>query len=418
MEQFVCSHCGHHFSTAPQETIICPSCFWSTSVKPEISGNSSAPPVTAIVDEKPERAKVWVWAGGAFFVVLLLGASFFGLRHLQKQDAIIRTIESENAKVIATEAPELALLPPEREILNQAVSLETEAPLTESEKEILARRVPLRSRLVQGLATPPWNEKEFETFLKTQESQYRLPFGWSYRRKLVQLFGQHYLPAAAAFEAKDFLKARDGWIRTLAFPLYQGNIQKHRGVVLTMLRPYINDTLARIGAINAMLTEKDSLGAEEKIRSSYEAFFNFLQAQSWEEANAKLLEIEKDLESVGKFQGGVAPPPLPPEISLIDADVREVLLAQIAPAQPGVRDWETLKQDLDAKEKVIFSHLPSSLEAVRQQYNEALTLIKNGNWRRARDLLQKIDFPESLAQDARAKVEIINKSLEKESKTG
>jgi hypothetical protein len=414
MEQFVCTHCGHRFESPSQETLVCPNCFWSTSVKRQAGEVRIGDPPVAAPAASSSSPRTWFWIGVLLSALLLLGVSVFAFRHLQKQDEILRTIETENAKVIAREAPELALLPEEREIINRSIPLGPAVPLAEAEKKILANRLPLRSRLIQGLATPPWDEKQFNTFLKAEEAQYRVPLPRSYRRKLTELFQQHYLPGAAAFEAKDFLTARDEWIRSLAFPVYRNDVQKHRGVVLTMLSPFVNDTLARIGTMNAMLTEKDVYEAEEKIRLAYDALHDLLQKESWEEASAKLLEIEKGLAGMGKPKQAVRPPPLPQEISLIDPDIREVLLAQMAPAQPGVQDWETFRQDLWAKEKVIRSRVPSTLEAIREQYEQALTLIKNGDWKQARSLLQKIEFPEVLAEDARAKVRILNKSLEGE----
>ena len=421
MERFVCTHCGHHFESTPKETLVCPNCFWSTSIKKEGDEvSSSRPPreTGAAVSTSKGPPRLWFWAGGFLFVLLLIGISLFALRQLKKQDDILRKIKTKNAEVIASEAPELALLPEEQEILNRSIAVESNSELTESEKTLLANRIPLRSKSLQGLATPPWNEKEFEVFLRSQEIQYRIPLGWSYRRKLVKLFRQYYLSAASAFEAKSYLKARDEWIRSLMFPIYQGDIQKHRGVVLTMLRSYINDTLSKIGTMNVMLTGKDTYATEEKIRSSYEALYDLLQKKSWEEANANLLEIEKELEGVGKPQRAVSPPPLPQEISLIDSDIREVLMAQVAPAETSARDWESLRQDLTAKEKVVQSRSPGTLEAIRRQYGEAFVLIKNGNWREAKELLQKIDFPEVLAEDAKAKIKILDKLLEKPAKTG
>ncbi len=420
MGRYICTHCGHRFESAPQDTMICPNCFWSTSVKSEEARTTSPTPQVSEPQVISGPSKLWFWTGGGASALTLLGVSVFIARNLQKQKEVIRTIESENAKVIASQAPELALLPVEREILDREVPLQPNIDLTESEKGILARQVPLHSRMIEGLASPPWNEKQFDAFIKAQEMQYRIPLGWSYRRKLVQLFRQHYVAATAAFEAKNFLQARDEWIRSLTFPIYQNDIKKHRGVVLTMLRPLVNDTLSKIGAMNARLTEKDSFGPEEKIRSDYQAFYNLLQAHSWEEANAKLLELQKELEKAGTAQTTVSPPPLPKETALIDSDIRDVLLTQVAPVQPGVRDWESLRGDFQEKEKIIKSRLPSTLEAVRKQYEDALTLIKAGNWREAKELLQRIDFPDALAEDAKAKIKILDKaaaSLDSQRKT-
>lgn len=418
MEQFLCTHCGHRFEAKTREDVVCPKCYWSTSVKREESGEprGSKPEVQKIAVETPpltapNSSRIWFWGGVLVSLALLVGIPTFAFRHLRKQDEIVKKIESENAKVIASKAPELSLLPEEQETLERAIPLDFTEELSESEQGILSYRVPLRSRLIQGLPTPPWDEKQFAEFLKAQEAQYRLPFEWSYRRKLTQLFRDHYISAARAFEAKDYLKARDEWIRSLTFPVYQGDLQKHRGVVLTMLQPYINDTLSKIGMMNSMLTEKDVYGMEEKIRSGYESLHELLGKRSWEEASAQLLELEKALAEPGLLQSPASLPPFPREIGLVDAHIQEVLFAQAAPAQPAERDWQALGGDLAAKEKAIRGRLVTDREAVRKQYEEALAFIKNGEWRAAKELLAKIDFPIELVEDSRSKIKILSKLL-------
>ena len=122
------------------------------------------------METSSEPSRTWVRAGAGVFFLLILGIAGFALRHLQKQSEVIRTIETKNAQVIAAEAPELALSPEDREVLERTLPVEPTASLTPSEKETLDRRVPLRSRLIQGLATPPWDEKQFQAFLKTEET--------------------------------------------------------------------------------------------------------------------------------------------------------------------------------------------------------------------------------------------------------
>lgn len=419
MEHFTCTHCGHHFETEPSETLICPHCFWSTSVKKteEVSGAAPSPEKSALSASIPSSRspRLLFWAGGGFLGLLLVGVSIFAVHHLEKQDKILKSIEVKNSQIIASEAPELALPPREQKILSRKISLNPERELSDSEREILNRRIPFRTRLAQGLSTPPWSEEQFEAFLKGEESHYKIPLEWSYRRKLKKLFKEHYLPAAQAFEAKDFLKARDEWIRSLAFPVYRNDAQRHRGVILTMLHPYVNDTLSKIGMMNVLLTQKDQYGKELKIQESYDALLDLAQKHSWEEANAKVLEIENDLKEIEQAPPSVSPPPLPKEIPLIDSDIREVLLAQAAPAQAGSRDWEALREDVAVKAKVLQSRIPGTLGVLQKQYEEARAFIENQNWREAKALLEKIDFPEELADDARAKIKILNRWLEKDS---
>lgn len=414
MEKFLCSHCGHHFQSESRENLVCPSCFWSTSVEKEENVASRVQAEEPVSTFSRSQPRVFLWTVGVLFALVLVGISLFVIRHVQKQNEILQKIKSKNARAIASQAPELALLPQEREILTRKVALEPAGEITPSEKEILARRAALRSRMMLGLPTPPWSESQFEEFLKSEEAHYRVPLERSYRRKLKRIFKEHYLPAAQAFEAKDFLKSRDEWIRSLGFPVYHEDIQKHRGVVLTMLRAYVNDVLSKIGMMNALLTEKDLFAAEEKTLSAYGNFYELLQKGAWEEANAALLGLQKTLQEVENLQRPVQAPALPQEVVLVDPDIREVLLSQTSARDQGIRDWADLRQDLQAKEKVIQSRLPATLEALQKEYEEILSLIENQNWQEAKGRLEKIDFPEALREDARAKIGVLNKLLEKD----
>ena len=426
MEKFVCTHCGHHFEKDSRETVICPNCSWSTSVKKEAGQKDQvvSPTPTAPIEDTMDQSskKPWLWLSWILFVILLIGVSFFAIQQLKKQEDLLKKIKSKNAEVIATQAPELGLSEEEREILNRRVSVSPDRPLSEEEKSILAPRVTLHSRLPQGVAIPPLDQRHFEAFLKEIELQYKIPLDRSYRKKLVKLFQVHYLPAAQAFEAKNYLKARDEWIRSLIFPIYRNNIEKHHGVMLTMLRSYINDTLSKIGAMNASLAGEALYGGEQKIHSGYQTLGELIERGSWEEANALLLELSKLLEELEKAPQPTSPPALPKEIASVDPDIRDVLLAQVNPVESSVPDVANLRQDLAAKEKVIQSRLPEAVEVILKQYEEALGHIQSGNWAAAKEILQKIDFPAELAQDALKKLEILDKltspSLDSEKDSG
>jgi hypothetical protein len=409
MKRFICTHCGHHFEAKPAETVICPNCYWSTSVKKEGEEKLAQTEEKPLPESAPEPERSWFGVGVFLAVALLAGVSFLVFRHLQKQDELLETIQSKNARVIATQAPELTLSPEEKEILGRKISLRPDRELTPIEKEILSLRFPFRSRGPLGIPTPPWSEKEFETFLKGEEAHYKIPLEWSYERKLKRLFKAHYLAGTAAFETKNYLQARDEWIRALTFPVYRNDVKKHRGVVLTMLRPYVNDTLSKIGAMNASLVGQELYATEEKISQAYLVLSDLLQKKSWEEASAQLLEIQKQVETVEKLPKAAAPPALPKEVALIDAGIREVLLTQVVPAEPTLPDWDTLRGDLQGKERVIQGRLPSTLEAIQKGYDEALLLIESKHWKEAKSRLETIEFPPELAEDARAKITILNK---------
>lgn len=428
MEKFVCNHCGHKFEHEPAENLACPKCYWSTSVRPEKNlfengsgGDTSSPipfrtapqNIEPLVPLEPRNfGPILRWAGGILFVLLFMAIISFAWRHLRKQDEIIKKIETKNAEEIATRAPEMMLTPDKQEILNRVVTFDPQRPLSGKEKELLGPRFIFRSRGARGIPTTPWTEKEFETFLKTQQAHYKITLGWSYERKLREIFKTHSVAATHAFEAKDYLKARDEWIRSLAFPIYQDNVPRHRGVVLTMLRPYINDTLAKIGAMNTSLMGSDLAGFESKIKSDYDHLTSLLKEESWDEANAKILELKIKLQEAGKQVQPSTPPALPPDISKVDTDIREVLLLQVAPAHVSAPDWDTLQQDLAAKERLIQSRLPGAVDEALSNYQAAQLFIKNKSWEQAREELRKIDVPEEWAQDAREKIAVLDQLMQ------
>ncbi len=427
MEKFVCSHCGNRFEHEPAESLACPKCFWSTSVKPENEERhteGAAGPMTAAPVPQPSvfepplaletrnSGGLLRWAGGIVFALFFIGIIIFALGHVKKQDEILRKIETKNAREIATQAPELTLTPGRQEILNRVVSADPKRPVSEKEKEVLSPRFFFRSRAARGIPTTPWTEKEFDEFLKTQQANYRVPLGWSYERKLKEIFKTYSLAGARAFEAKDYLKARDEWIRSLAFPVYQNDVPRHRGVVLTMLRPYINDTLAKIGAMNTTIVGTGLADFETKIKSDYDHLIELLKKESWEEANAKVLELKSKLQGADKLPKTANPPALPQEISKVDSDIRDVLSSQVAPAQASAPDWESLGGDLAEKEKVIQSRIPGAMDQASRSYEAAQLFIKNKNWEQAKEELGKIEWPEELAQDAREKIKVLDQLLQ------
>ena len=92
-ERFVCSHCGHHFDAPPQETIVCPNCFWSTSVKkeeapvtPEPAPARQTPKVRVSFPFDP--SKIRFVAGTAFFVLFLAGIFSLPAKALTKSNKL------------------------------------------------------------------------------------------------------------------------------------------------------------------------------------------------------------------------------------------------------------------------------------------------------------------------------------------
>jgi hypothetical protein len=215
-----------------------------------------------------------------------------------------------------------------------------------------------------------------------------------------------------AFLAGDLMKARDLWVASLAFPLYSQDVRKHRGVALTMLRPLINDTLSKIGALNEMIVEQNFRTREEAITAGYAQFREKLNARAWAEAIDIAGKAEKDMDELDKLAAQESAAPDYTNTAGVDQDILATLVDIRTPSRPAVADMRALRADIDAKKQLAESFLPERVQEQAAAYDKALSLIASKNWKEAREQLEQIRFPLPLAQDAQAKIQVIEK-LEK-----
>ena len=106
----------------------------------------------------------------------------------------------------------------------------------------------------------------------------------------------------------DLLATRDLFIESLLFPPYSTNVQKHRGVALTMLKAFITDTLSKIGALNQMVADQNRRQQGKEIEAEYGSLFALIQEGRWEEAILKLDQLSACCDSDARVLRRSGPP--------------------------------------------------------------------------------------------------------------
>ena len=235
-----------------------------------------------------------------------------------------------------------------------------------------------------------------------------IQLGWSYVKGVIKVFEQNY-PAAISFAEKgDYLKARNSLIDALMIPVYRNNKQLHRAVALVILRPYLNDVIGKIAMINQYLTAQQYSGEVKSIFDSYQALFPVLELQEWDKALetvTKLNERTKALENQPKQQEVQ----YPGSFGKLDQEIQQAILNEAAPKPEGAINLKALLVDLDLKEKIIRANTQQELTKIQKQYDQAVKLLEADEWEEARNSLAAIQFPPELAEDAKVKMEQIDK---------
>jgi len=429
---YACTHCGHRFESELTDGLECPKCFWSTSVKP--AGESTDPLERLRQTSVPKSLNVFAKIQTLLpkIIVVLIGvllviaALVFGPRLVSKMGGPASFI-SEKIKRPASQkkTPAIKLrggqgtaeVPPawelsekDREILKRRLPEASERALTSEEKKILENQAAFKTGLVEKLPSQIWTLEQFNQMLDEQEKAYRVPLPGSYRKKLEKHFKATYQLSQVPFENSRLLEARDYWVKGLAFPRYSEDLRKHRGVALTMLRPFISDTLAKISVANHQLVERDVREQEKQMNDSYQSIAALVQAASWEQALIRLKLVRRQIE---QFQSPQAEqrraPAYPPEAGQVDEDIRQTLVHLLDIPAPAIADLSSLYEDLDAKTNIIRSMLPEFIQKNQERYADALKLIEQEQWQVAKEKLKEIESPSPLAADAAEKIKILEK---------
>lgn len=416
--KYVCTHCGRKFEENEKEIVECPGCYWSTSVK---KADDSEP--VASQPSAPSTAK----SKGAPFsfpqfnpkpiLIALTGivivAGFFWISPRIKNLLPAKSTKP-SVEIPKPSGPAVSfwdqLSPEEKAALEKRVQPNTDRTPSEEEKKILEYRAPFKTGFVEQLPSQVWTIEGFRELIAEQEAFYKVPLSRSYKGKLDEGFKKNYVPGGDAFNAGNLLDARNYWIASLSFPIYGNDLQKHRGVALTMLRPFIADTLSKIGALNNALLEKQIRDQEKRVSDAYQSLFAILESSSWSDAVSKINEIRSLIAPIENQQSvNQMAPPYPPILDKVDDGIRATLIDLLNAPSPATADFGPLKSDLDAKEKVVQSFLAMTLEEQQMIYDRALDLIRQQSFKEAAEELQKIQFPIELRQDAEEKIKILKK---------
>ncbi|MBI3307226.1 MAG: zinc ribbon domain-containing protein [Candidatus Omnitrophica bacterium] len=416
--RYVCTHCQHRFEAEEKENLDCPNCLWSTSVKKEEdmkAGDESL--------KSESFGKIFplasLWPRLRFFLIIAAGLAllvFFVFSGVFKKsaDKAVEIKPDSDKKEGAEQAPVLpglsSLSEEEKALLYGRVEISANRPVSEEEKKILEQRVSIETGLIEKLPSQAWTLENFKQVIAEQEKFYKITLPNSYKKKLEEVFRTHYLAAAEAFKAGELLKARDLWVESLALPIYGNDVAKHRGVVLTMLRVFINDTLSKIGAVNGTLVEKDIREKEEGLSRAYQELGEILKKQAWPAAFAKVQEVGKMMEGLSRPELlRSSAPPYPAAIRDADQGIQSTLFNILTPPTPSVVDLTPIEKDILAKKQVIQGFLPENLAPVQKVYEEALQLIRDKRWNEAAEKLKEISYPPALAKDAQEKIKILQK---------
>lgn len=434
--RYYCTNCAHAFESEQTEALVCPKCFWTSSVVREDSHQETR---EQSVSREPGKAAVvghgFLIALGALkplFVCALIAALAAGGYWIYKNGGLDRVrswmpvkeqgprseassskpaLDSKKsaAQPADTASEPAALSAADNAVLARKIELDPQRELSSMEYEILGRRAALRTGLVEKLPGPVWSLERFKKMLEEQQNTYQVPLPRSYRDKLSDLFEAHYVTGGQLFTEGRLLEARNSWVESLAFPVYANDIEKHRGVVLTMLRPFINDTLSKIGAINGMLVEGPVRELETRLNDAYGKFFDLLEQKKWDaayEAAEGLLNMTREFDKIAVQTPKV--PPYPPQAK-IDRDIGKALFDLLEASRPAVADVSALERDVRMKKQVVETLLPARFEESLEAYRSGFTAMDRGDWEAAADFFNKVEAPAILKRDSEEKVRILQK---------
>lgn len=434
--RYVCTHCGRHFEAEEKEILECPGCFWSTSVKKEEDWVEAKQEASAgAVSKKPKMTfripgrlllvpLLLILAGTALFVFL---PKFKGLLEKKPQAAAaVKTPPAEkkptspvtnfllkmgkNQKPVAQppSSPLDLLTEEEKKSLHHRFQLPADRPPDEDEKKVLEARAAFRTGFSEKIPSQTWTLEGYQQMIAQQEKLYKVPLPRSYKKKLDELFNAKYVPASEAFKSGDLLKARDLWVESLAFPRYSENIQRHRGVALTMLRPFIADTLSKIGSINSSSVERLTREKEQAISGAYAQLADLMTKKSWQAVLDQIAVLRKLLDAFAQPSEGQASA-YPPGVSQVDEDIQATLFGLLKVPAPPVSDLEPIRRDILLKEKMIRTFLPEGMQAIQVRHDEAIEAIGQSRWQEASAKLREIDTPPAYFKDAQEKLRILKK---------
>lgn len=432
MIQYRCHHCETVFEAEEREGIECPRCFWSSSVTRDEGEAPKGGAGTGKGLEKKgsqtPRTPPWVPALIAgFFVVMTLAvlvlAGIFAVRFktkLGKDPSGIRLSPEPAADKNLSSKKEppstdssiagLTLKPEEEAVLSRRLEISEARPLSEEERKILEKRASFSTGFQESIPSKVWTEEEFKKLLEDQQRLYGVPLPWSYKRKLQAVFKDKYLAGETAFQAGDLLRARDLWVESLAYPIYGNDLRLHRGVVLTILRPFIADTLSKIGSIHTGMAGKQISEKERAVAEGYQKLCGVLGKQDWEGALKEMEQLDRDLDALENPQLLVGEtPPYPASVRQVDEGIQATLMELLQVPAPSVSSLNELRADLQQKKSLAESFQGGRVREMQAKYAEAMDALQRREFAVAEKLLGEVDFPLALYEDAQAKIKVLRR---------
>lgn len=430
--RFVCSHCGKSFELDTPAAKECPFCYWSSTVKREdesISGKKKgqaaskfSQPVRDSGAERDASGRDLGYLFRTVFIIAVLAgvaaAGSWGYKKLvasssQKREPF--TIKFQKTEKHFLKSPAVisgvaALSPEEKEALYKEITLPAERVPDASEQEVLGRAVRLETGWVEKVPSANWTLEQYTRMIEDQERFYKMPFPRSYKKKLQDLFKTKYLAGVEAFTKGDLLAARDLWVESLAFPLYSEDLRKHRAVALTMLRPFINDTLAKIRAMNQGLVDKGKRAQEEALSAAYQKLSDLIARKQWDEALAAIASITPQVTQLQQStKVRETPPSYPLSFGSIDQDIQKALMDLMTTNPSSLADLQPLQQDLVEKKEVLETFTEEYMKNATMAYRNAMALIHEQKWGEAIQGFESMAGPQALQEDAARKVAILKK---------
>ena len=416
--KYKCTHCSHTFELSERDFQRCPNCFWTTSL---VSEQAEGVPkqvnilksVTA--DQPKSRVRIPIKLLATFVVIGLLAALFFVLN----QKGFLNQVKIKTSQPAKKEAPAKILNPnqvskalseSERTQLSRPFQITIPRQITEDEEKILKKEVSFPAKLAEKPGIAPWKKKDFEKMLTSEQKKRKIQLGWGYEKSLINVFEKNYPAAVKAFEQGNYAEARIHFIDSLAFPVYRNNRQLHRAVALVILRPYINDVIGKIAILNQHLVGQNYLTEVNAIFAAYQALFPVLELQEWDKTLTMMTQLKDQIKAFEQKPKDQTVP-FPPSFNALDQEIQNAIQAEASPKPDAAINLKALTVDLNLKEKIVRSNTSGELANIQKQYQQALSLIEQGDWNEARNILQAIEFPPELVEDIRIKLEIIEKIL-------
>ncbi|MCH7812737.1 MAG: hypothetical protein IID40_01830 [Planctomycetes bacterium] len=181
-------------------------------------------------------------------------------------------------------------------------------------------------------------------------------------------------------------------------------------MVLTMIRPFINDTLSKIGAINTSLVERLTRKKEEAISIDYARLQDLIRKNSWREAVRLMQGLESAILVLESPQGTTGKAPPYSEVLIrLDAGIRGTLLNLREPPLPAVADLTAMLKDVRNKMILAGSFISETLEKMTVEYESMAAAIEAGRWPEAEGLMANANLPRVYVDDLRAKIEVARK---------